>query len=106
MRSKIRVSAIQRLCLQDGPGVRTTVFLKGCYLCCPWCCNPETIYYDKDTYLLKSPEKCGKYSLCSSCELNGGNRRKEECPFDVYVPTYTDYEFEELFQVLIRDESI
>lgn len=38
----IEVTSIQRLCLQDGPGVRTTVFLKGCSLDCPWCCNPET----------------------------------------------------------------
>lgn len=38
----IDTTAIQRLCLHDGPGVRTTVFLKGCSLNCPWCCNPET----------------------------------------------------------------
>ena len=44
--NKIRVTAIQRLCVHDGPGVRTTVFLKGCYLQCPWCCNPETINYE------------------------------------------------------------
>lgn len=36
------VTNIQRFCLQDGPGIRTTVFLKGCHLRCPWCCNPET----------------------------------------------------------------
>ena len=46
--NKIRVTAIQRLCVHDGPGVRTTVFLKGCYLQCPWCCNPETINYEGD----------------------------------------------------------
>ncbi|MDE5944146.1 MAG: 4Fe-4S cluster-binding domain-containing protein [Rikenella sp.] len=38
----LEVTAIQRLCIQDGPGIRTTVFLKGCSLDCPWCCNPET----------------------------------------------------------------
>ena len=35
---------IQRLAIQDGPGIRTTVFLKGCPLHCPWCSNPESIH--------------------------------------------------------------
>jgi pyruvate formate lyase activating enzyme len=33
---------IQRFCVHDGPGVRTTVFLKGCPLSCQWCSNPES----------------------------------------------------------------
>jgi glycyl-radical enzyme activating protein len=33
---------IQRFALHDGPGIRTTVFLKGCPLNCLWCCNPES----------------------------------------------------------------
>ena len=43
MNSQILVSDIQRFSLHDGPGIRTTVFLKGCTLRCPWCSNPETI---------------------------------------------------------------
>lgn len=38
----LRVTEIQRFCMHDGPGVRTTVFLKGCPLRCAWCHNPET----------------------------------------------------------------
>jgi pyruvate formate lyase activating enzyme len=34
---------IQRFSTKDGPGIRTTVFLKGCSLFCPWCHNPEGI---------------------------------------------------------------
>lgn len=34
---------IQRFCLHDGPGIRTTVFLKGCPMRCIWCSNPESI---------------------------------------------------------------
>jgi pyruvate formate lyase activating enzyme len=33
---------VQHFCLHDGPGIRTTVFLKGCGLRCLWCCNPES----------------------------------------------------------------
>ena len=37
------VTEIQRFSLQDGPGIRTTVFLKGCNMHCTWCHNPETL---------------------------------------------------------------
>ncbi len=36
------ITEIQRFSLQDGPGIRTTIFVKGCPLHCPWCHNPET----------------------------------------------------------------
>lgn len=42
----IRITNIQHFCLQDGPGIRTTVFLKGCNLKCPWCANPECISFN------------------------------------------------------------
>ena len=48
---KVRVTNIQRFCLSDGQGIRTTVFLKGCNLKCPWCANPENIKYEKQEYI-------------------------------------------------------
>ncbi len=41
-----RIFDIQRFSIHDGPGIRTIVFLKGCYLRCRWCCNPESQSYD------------------------------------------------------------
>lgn len=42
MKEKAIVFNIQHYSLQDGPGIRTTVFFKGCPLRCRWCCNPES----------------------------------------------------------------
>lgn len=40
---KGRIFNIQRFSIEDGPGIRTVVFLKGCPLRCPWCSNPESL---------------------------------------------------------------
>lgn len=51
--SKVLISNIQRMCMNDGPGIRTTVFFKGCNLKCPWCANPENIAFTPQTYVAK-----------------------------------------------------
>lgn len=50
------ITDIQRFSLNDGPGIRTTVFLKGCNLHCAWCHNPETIR--KKNELMVYPANC------------------------------------------------
>ena len=61
MNRTITVSNIQRFCLHDGPGIRTTVFLKGCSLHCPWCLNPENINSGVEKYIDNGEEHiCGK----------------------------------------------
>ncbi|MBK7630306.1 MAG: glycyl-radical enzyme activating protein [Ignavibacteriales bacterium] len=45
---------IKRFALHDGPGIRTTVFLKGCSLRCWWCQNPESIREFSESYQVKS----------------------------------------------------
>ena len=59
-----RVLNIQRYCSHDGPGIRTTVFLKGCSLRCKWCANPESIRPKPE--MSYDPKKCTgkKCSLC------------------------------------------
>ena len=39
---------IQRFCVNDGPGLRTTVFFKGCPMSCPWCHNPESRSFEPE----------------------------------------------------------
>ena len=59
---KILLTKIQRFSLHDGPGIRTTVFLKGCSLCCPWCCNPENIISETQRYIKDGVENIyGEY---------------------------------------------
>jgi glycyl-radical enzyme activating protein len=51
---------IQRFCTHDGPGIRTTVFLKGCPLRCLWCHNPES--------QSRVPEILFSQNLCIDCK--------------------------------------
>ena len=53
---------IQRFCVHDGPGIRTTVFFKGCPLRCIWCHNPESQKAQKSVAFYK--DKC---ALCGAC---------------------------------------
>lgn len=47
------ITNIQRFSLHDGPGIRTTVFMKGCSLRCPWCSNPENLNPYPEKYTKK-----------------------------------------------------
>ena len=58
---KLNVSCIQRFSTGDGPGIRTTVFLKGCNLRCPWCHNPENVLPEPQTLIYKSSNKSVTY---------------------------------------------
>jgi pyruvate formate lyase activating enzyme len=44
--NNLRVMKIQRTCVHDGPGIRTTIFFVGCGLRCLWCQNPEALKFD------------------------------------------------------------
>jgi pyruvate formate lyase activating enzyme len=44
------ITEIQRFSLNDGPGIRTTVFLKGCNMQCTWCHNPETLSSNREIH--------------------------------------------------------
>ena len=68
-RENALITNIQHFCLQDGPGIRTTVFLKGCSLHCPWCSNPENIKNYAETYYEDDMKGIyGKYWSCEEIE--------------------------------------
>ena len=57
------ISNIQRMSVHDGPGIRTTVFFKGCNMHCAWCHNPEAIHLEPE-YVF-NPRLCRH---CGCCE--------------------------------------
>ncbi len=61
MEEKGLITSIQRFSVNDGPGIRTNVFLKGCPLHCEWCHNPECISPHLQIYW--------KRMLCEQCGL-------------------------------------
>ncbi|WP_206460460.1 glycyl-radical enzyme activating protein [Anaerovorax sp. IOR16] len=58
----VLVGSLQKFSVEDGPGIRTTVFMKGCPLSCKWCHNPELI--DPQQQLIKSPNNCIGCGYC------------------------------------------
>lgn len=66
---------IQKFCLHDGPGIRTTVFFKGCNLRCKWCSNPESQQMAVQLTLDKS--KCTGCGACvTACPQNARTMEK------------------------------
>jgi len=72
---------IQHFAVQDGPGIRTVVFLKGCPLRCLWCHNPES--QEAEPELSFTPEKCircGKCAeVCPAGAISNGVLDRSKC---------------------------
>lgn len=103
----LKVISIQRGSVYDGPGIRTTVFLKGCTLRCPWCCNPEAISENDDYFI--DERKCLIFKnieskMCVPCERKLGNRSLIECPYNVVEPTSKFYSVDDLFNEVLKDK--
>ena len=67
---------IQRMSTKDGPGLRTTVFLKGCPLHCPWCSNPESQSFKPQ--LMVFTNLCVACGACAAICPNGAVEQDED----------------------------
>lgn len=110
------ITGIQEYCTKDGPGIRTTVFFKGCSLKCGWCHNPEAIHFSNEiAYYSRKCIRCGKCgqvcpqhllsegpgvpgSLCSLCGLC-----VKHCPTGALRLVAQEYSVETLCSRILAD---
>ncbi len=112
---------IQKMSTEDGPGIRTTVFFKGCNLKCLWCHNPESIAFYRHIFWLE--ERCMGCQSCVkvcpkkavSAEPEGMkidekicdfcNLCVEECPMNAIEIKGEEISVEELVKELMKDKA-
>jgi pyruvate formate lyase activating enzyme len=112
---------VQRYRLDDGPGTRTTVFLKGCPLRCRWCANPETQAVPPEVMVYPEKHVAGCSACVDACPVGGirvgpGTVELDRascppgcqvcakaCPSDALVAVGTDMTVQEVLEMGSRD---
>ena len=115
-----RIFDIKRFCIHDGPGIRTTAFLKGCPMDCIWCHNPEGISCGPD--LIVRHERCIHCGTCRAVCPEGAVREErgvvridrakctlcgvcvDRCPPRAIQRVERDLSDDELVEELMRDK--
>lgn len=117
-----KIFDIERFATEDGPGIRTVIFLKGCVLRCKWCANPESQSFKPEImYTVRSCKQCGRciqicpqkaisshkeYGLvtdkykCTMCNLCVDN-----CYYNARKQVGIKYTVEEIIQEILKDEE-
>ncbi len=113
------ITELKKFATHDGPGIRTTVFLKGCPLKCRWCSNPETIDIRPQIYFVaKRCKACGaceavcpegaismdkddridrsRCTLCMQCV--------EECPYRALRQVGHAWTLDEVLEEIVKDK--
>ena len=100
---------IQKCSFVDGPGIRTTVFFKGCNLRCAWCHNPESQKKESEMLFYKNKcincEKCkqicpNSLKFCSFC-----GRCEDLCPTDARKICGRQYTPQEVMKEIVKDKD-
>lgn len=107
--NKAIIFDIHRCSASDGPGIRTTVFFKGCNLKCAWCHNPES--QNAKPQMMFYKDKCAGCGKCKSvclyhleqCELCGNCTLY--CPVDARKICGKEYTVDEVFKEVLKDKA-
>ncbi len=99
---------IKEFAVNDGAGIRTTVFLKGCPLHCIWCHNPEGLKRERELYIKqKGCTHCRLcYRPCSHPECQGLGRCLHICLQNLVSVAGVEWESEALAERLLRDRAL
>lgn len=114
-----RYVEFKRFAVHDGPGIRTTLFLKGCPLACVWCHNPETISAKPELAIHDSRcVRCGECAAFCPCHsIVGGEHRfdrknctgcgkcVEHCLYDALELYGREISVEEAARILLEDRA-
>ncbi|WP_430817764.1 glycyl-radical enzyme activating protein [Carboxylicivirga sp. RSCT41] len=115
-----RITTIQRMSIHDGPGIRSTVFLKGCNMRCRWCHNPETFSPGKELEWLSDKcincRECLPHCATGALRLNAGTVQFDKskctacfkcidaCFADALNSIGRDYSPQALFKEVMQDK--
>lgn len=114
------VTDIQRFTTRDGPGIRTTVFMKGCNLRCRWCHNPEAIHPTRELcFHVRKCVGCGACAAaCSRGRFTEGHgafvfdaecvacgKCAKVCPAGAIAEASRELTLEEILKTVLRDRS-
>jgi pyruvate formate lyase activating enzyme len=118
---KATILEIQRMSTEDGPGIRTTVFFKGCSLKCKWCHNPESISARPQIHWIGNRcigcktclEVCPENALAFTPQGNTVDRRKctgcgicaEECPSTALELLGQLWNLDDLYSEVVKDKT-
>jgi len=117
----VLIANIQRFCVHDGPGIRTTIFFKGCPLNCLWCHNSETKKYENE--IIFQDNLCIKCGICLQSCVNNAHSFEEgkhildpnrctkclscvkHCPTKAIDTVAKVMTTEEIIEIILRDKD-